>query len=95
MVSSVVRVVLLYSVSLHPTRGADVPPDTATDGQNDRVKTPIRTIRIPDDPWLDAQTASVGRPERVPYVVQLALSAYAKDPSATLAALMQIRDGVR
>jgi hypothetical protein len=55
--------------------------------------TPIRTIRIPDDPWLPAQKATAGRPERVPYVVQLALSAYAKDPGATMLALTQIRDG--
>lgn len=73
-----------------------MPTDTSSGGQNEPVTaTPIRTIRIPDDAWFPAQAATAGRPERVPYVVQLALRAYAADPTATIVALTQIRGGDR
>lgn len=54
-------------------------PDTAAAGQNDRVKTPIRTVRIPDELWDRAQTKAAGRYETVADVIRRALLAYIEE----------------
>jgi len=72
-----------------------MPPDTATDGQNEAVTpTPIRTIRI-GGIWDEAQTVAGAQGDNVPDIVRLALRAYVADPTATLVSLAQIRGGVR
>jgi hypothetical protein len=69
-----------------------MPPDTSTAGQNDSVKTPIRTIRI-GGIWDEAQTVAGVQGDNVPDIVRLALRAYVADPTATIVALAQIRGG--
>lgn len=68
--------------------------DTQTNGQNEGVKTPIRTMRI-GDVWTEAQTVAGNQGDSVPDIVRLALRAYVADPTATIVALTQIKGGVR
>lgn len=69
-------------------------PDTSLTGQNESVKTPIRTMRI-GQLWDDAQATAGDQGDSVPDVVRLALRAYVADPTATIVALTQIKGGVR
>lgn len=53
--------------------------------------TPVRHIRIPDEVWTPALETANDLGDGLPDVVRLALTAYATDPAATLAALVKIR----
>jgi hypothetical protein len=54
-------------------------PDTATAGQNDRVKTPIRTVRVDDELWIAATAKAKRRRETVADVIRRALLAYIEE----------------
>lgn len=54
-------------------------PDTSTAGQNERVKTPIRTVRVDDELWQRAQEKATRRRETVADVIRRALLAYVGD----------------
>lgn len=56
-------------------------PDTSPAGQNDRVKTPIRTVRVDDELWDAAATKAKRRRETVADVIRRALLAYVEEES--------------